>query len=220
MEKLKIEYLKKEDLKPYANNAKLHPAEQIEQIKESIKDVGFLDPIGIWKDNVIIEGHGRWLAVMEMDEIQEVPVIRLDMLSDKDRRGYIIAHNKIAMNTGFDEDLLSIELKDLVGEINLTNLGFSEFEVSMLTEDFMPEPYDNELANQYDNSTSYLLNDYIRDSELQQSRAKNRKNAFGLRGRQVLDNCINAKQRQLRRIQKGMARIKHHLPRSGLRRGK
>ena len=128
MEKLKIEYLKKEDLKPYANNAKLHPAEQIEQIKESIKDVGFLDPIGIWKDNVIIEGHGRWLAVMEMDDIEDVPVIRIDHLTDEQRREYALVHNKLTMNTEFDKDLLAIELENILN-IDMTQFGF-DFELT------------------------------------------------------------------------------------------
>lgn len=66
---LKIEYLPKEELKPYAGNAKLHPAEQVEQIKNIIKDFGFNDPIAIWGDNEIVEGHGRLLAAMEMPEI-------------------------------------------------------------------------------------------------------------------------------------------------------
>ena len=74
---LKIEYMKTKDLKPYANNAKIHTAEQIEQIKNSIKEFGMNDPIAIWKNNEIIEGHGRLIACSELG-IDEVPVIRLD----------------------------------------------------------------------------------------------------------------------------------------------
>lgn len=83
MKTLKIEYLPKEELKAYCNNAKIHTAEQVEQIKNSIKEFGFNDPIAIWHDNEIIEGHGRLLAAMEMDEITTLPVIRLDNLTDK-----------------------------------------------------------------------------------------------------------------------------------------
>lgn len=83
---MKIEYLSKEELKPYANNAKVHTAEQIEQIKSSIEQFGFNDPIAVWHDNEIIEGHGRLLAVMEMDEIDTVPVIRLDNQMSSDVR--------------------------------------------------------------------------------------------------------------------------------------
>lgn len=79
---LKIEYFNKEELRPYANNAKVHTAEQVEQIKKSIREFGFNDPIAVWHENEIIEGHGRLLAAMEMDEIETVPVIRLDGLTD------------------------------------------------------------------------------------------------------------------------------------------
>lgn len=118
---LKIEYLPKEELKPYANNAKIHTAEQIEQIKSSIEQFGFNDPISIWHDNEIIEGHGRLLAVMEMDDVESVPVIRLDNLSDEERRAYMLAHNQLTMNTGFDFALLEEELENL--EIDMSEFG-------------------------------------------------------------------------------------------------
>ena len=120
---LKIEYLNKEELKPYANNAKLHPAEQVEQIKNSIREFGFNDPIAIWHDNEIIEGHGRLLAVMEMPEIEKVPVIRLDDLTDEQRRAYTLVHNKLTMNTDFDIDIVNIELGDIL-DIDMTQYGF------------------------------------------------------------------------------------------------
>ena len=119
---LKIEYLNKEELKPYANNAKIHTAEQVEQIKNSIKEFGFNDPIAIWHDNQIIEGHGRLLAVMEMPEIEKVPVIRLDDLTDEQRRAYMLVHNKLTMNTGFDVNLLNSELEELI-DCNLEQYG-------------------------------------------------------------------------------------------------
>ena len=121
--KLKIEYLNKEELKPYANNAKLHPAEQIEQIKESIKDFGFNDPIAVWHDNEVIEGHGRLLAVMEMPEITEVPVIRLDELTDEERRAYMLVHNKLTMNSNFDFAVLDLELEGI--DLDMEKFGFA-----------------------------------------------------------------------------------------------
>lgn len=124
---LKIEYLSKEELKPYAGNAKIHTAEQIEQIKASIREFGFNDPIAIWHDNEIIEGHGRLLAVMEMEDFNEVPVIRLDNLSDEERRAYMLAHNKLTMNTGFDFATLADELDRI--QIDMSRFGF-------YTEDF------------------------------------------------------------------------------------
>ena len=118
--KLKIEYVPIEDLKPYANNAKVHTAEQIEQIKESIKDFGFNDPIAIWGNNEIIEGHGRLIAAIEMG-LKTLPVIRLDGLTDQQRKAYILVHNKLTMDTGFNYDLLMEELEDL---FDMSKFGF------------------------------------------------------------------------------------------------
>lgn len=123
---LKIEYLKKEELRPYANNAKIHTAEQIEQIKRSIREFGFNDPIAVWRDNEIIEGHGRLLAVMEMDEIENIPIIRLENLDDEQRRAYMLAHNKINMNTDFDLELLAEELADI--DLDMSEFGFEVYE--------------------------------------------------------------------------------------------
>lgn len=147
--KLQVEYVPKENLKTYANNAKLHTAEQVEGIKKSIAKFGFNDPIAVWKDDVIIEGHGRLLAAMEMEEVKDVPIIRLDNLSDKERKAYVIAHNKLALNTGFDNDLLGEELKDIIDDFDMTDFGFGDFELTMLTEDFEPEPFDEEEIADY-----------------------------------------------------------------------
>lgn len=107
--KLKIEYIPIEELKTYENNAKLHPAEQVEQIKKSIEQFGMNDPIAVWKDNVIIEGHGRLIACNELG-FTEVPIIRLDSLTDEQRRAYTLVHNKLTMNTNFDFMQLDMEL--------------------------------------------------------------------------------------------------------------
>ena len=130
---LKIEYLSKEELKPYVNNAKVHTAEQVEQIKKSIREFGFNDPIAIWHDNEIIEGHGRLLAIMEMPEIAEVPVIRLDGLTDEQRKAYTLVHNKLTMNTGFDMDMLNLELEEII-DIDMSEFGF-ELEEELLQEE-------------------------------------------------------------------------------------
>lgn len=145
--KLEIEYVPKEKLKTYANNAKVHTAEQIESIKKSIEKFGFNDPIAIWKNDEIIEGHGRLLAAMEMEEVKEVPIIRLDGLTDKQRKAYIIAHNKLTLNTQFDNDILGEELKEILPDFDMTDFGFGDFEIALLTEDFEPEPFnDDEIA--------------------------------------------------------------------------
>lgn len=135
--KIKVEYIPKTDLKAYAGNAKLHPAEQIEQIKSSIEQFGFNDPIAVWKDNEIIEGHGRFMAVMEMDDIDTVPIIRLDDMTDEQRRAYMLVHNKLTMNTDFDFELLELEL-DSIDDIDMSEFGFEFNDVTggeVLTDD-------------------------------------------------------------------------------------
>ena len=146
---LKIEYLNKEELKPYANNAKIHTGEQVEQIKKSIEQFGFNDPIAIWHDNEIIEGHGRLLAVMEMDDIEQVPVIRLDDLTDEQRKAYMLVHNKLTMNTDFDIDILNLELEDIV-DIDMEQF---DFDISI---DEEPETKEREDIN-YHESISVVI---------------------------------------------------------------
>lgn len=131
MEELRIEYLPVDSLKPYERNAKLHPAEQVAQIKRSIEDNGMNDPIGIWgKDNTIVEGHGRWLACKELG-MQTVPVIRLDHMTDAQRKEYALIHNQTTMNSGLDLDILNMELADLPD----FDAGFYGFEIDAFVED-------------------------------------------------------------------------------------
>lgn len=121
---LKIEYLPISELKAYVNNAKEHPAEQVEQIKKSIIEFGMNDPIAVWKDNEIIEGHGRLLACAELGEPYDVvPVIRLDHLTDEERKAYALVHNKLTMNSDFNMDLLNMELEELK-ELDMEQFGF------------------------------------------------------------------------------------------------
>lgn len=121
MQKLKVEYLPIGSIKPYAGNAKLHPQEQVEQIKRSIEAFGFNDPVATWNGE-IVEGHGRVLAAQELG-IEKLPVIKLDGLTDEQRRGYILAHNKLTMNSGFDPELLAVELENLP-ELDMEQFGF------------------------------------------------------------------------------------------------
>lgn len=119
---LKIETIPIGELNPYENNAKLHPQEQIDQIVRSMQEFGNNDPIAIDENNRIIEGHGRLLALRQMGET-EVPVIRLKHLTDEQKRAYILIHNQLTLNTGFDEELLRIELENIV-DIDMTEYGF------------------------------------------------------------------------------------------------
>lgn len=133
MQKLKIEYEKAENLRPYKNNAKVHTKEQIEQIEESIRQFGMNDPIAVWKDNEIIEGHGRLMACLNLG-MAKVPVIRLDSLTDEQRRAYMNIHNQLTMNTGFDVDLLAAEL----GRIENIDMSMFSFNI----DDFVPDQHE------------------------------------------------------------------------------
>ena len=140
MDKLKIEYVDINSIKPYKNNAKQHPKEQIEQIKKSIEQFGMDDPIGIWKDE-IVEGHGRLIACKELGYI-EVPIIRLDHLTDEERKAYTLAHNKLTMNSDFDIDILNQELQS-IENIDMEDFGF-DIDLDMeqeqeIVEDEVPE---------------------------------------------------------------------------------
>lgn len=130
---LKIEYVDINTIKPYENNAKLHPKEQIEQIKKSIDEFGMNDPIAVW-NNEIVEGHGRLIACQELG-INEVPIIRLDNLTNEERKAYTLVHNKLTMNSDFDLDMLEEELEDI--DINMEDFGFLKMEEVNLDDFFV-----------------------------------------------------------------------------------
>ena len=120
------------DLVPYESNSRTHSEEQIIQIVDSIQEFGFTNPILIGEDNKIIAGHGRVMAAKSMG-MEEVPTIELSHLSEDQQRAYVIADNKLALNAGWDEELLAIELDSLKEsgfDVSLT--GFSEEEMSAL----------------------------------------------------------------------------------------
>lgn len=121
---MQVEYIKLESIKPYKNNSKKHPQEQIEQIKKSIKDLGFNDPIGIDENNTIIEGHGRFIALHQLG-YKEAPCIRITGLTEQQKKAYILVHNKLTMNTGFDMETLEKEIE----QIKSIDLGVYDFEV-------------------------------------------------------------------------------------------
>lgn len=121
---LKVEYLDIDKLKMYENNAKLHQDEDINAIKKSIELFGFDDPIGIWSDeNVIVEGHGRLIAAKKL-KMKKVPVIRLDHLSDEERKAYALAHNKITELSEWENEILNLELDDLSTIFDMSEFGF------------------------------------------------------------------------------------------------
>ena len=120
---MKIEQIKIEDLKPYERNARKHEAADVAAIVKSIEAFGFNDPVGVWgPQNVIVEGHGRVMAAKQLG-MTEVPCIRLDNLTDEQRRAYALAHNKTAELSTWDAELLPLELEDLP-TIDMAGFGF------------------------------------------------------------------------------------------------
>lgn len=118
---IKVEYVPIDSIKPYEGNAKEHPQDQIEQIKQSIKEFGFNDPCAIWNGE-IVEGHGRYEAAKQLG-YAEIPVIRLDDLTDEQRRAYGLIHNQLTMNSGFDAEALEAELAS-ISDIDMSVYAF------------------------------------------------------------------------------------------------
>jgi hypothetical protein len=132
IEKSLIEMLEIGKIKPSEKNAKEHTDEQIEQLRASIRQFGFRDPIGVDAEGLIIEGHGRYMAAVA-EGLTEVPVIRLTHLSDKEREAYAIAHNQTQLRSGFELPILREELNRLeVSEGDFVALGFSDDDVHFL----------------------------------------------------------------------------------------
>lgn len=128
MPELEVREMAVADLVPYANNAKKHPKEQIDQIAESISEFGNCDPIAVWHNEdgeaEIVEGHGRVMALKQLG-IETAPVICLDHLSDEQRRAYTHVHNQTTLSSGFDEQALIEDMDNL--DMDWEALGFSEF---------------------------------------------------------------------------------------------
>lgn len=146
-----IELVSVNVLIPYVNNARTHDDAQIAQIAGSIKEFGFNNPVLIADDNSIIAGHGRVMAARKLG-MDSVPCVRLSHLSDSQRKAYILADNRIALNSDWDSNLLALELKELDAEgMDLSMLGFDADEINAILnpitetegltdEDEVPEP--------------------------------------------------------------------------------
>lgn len=157
---LTIEYVSIDTIKPYEKNAKLHPQEQVEQIKKSIESFGFNDPLALWH-NEIIEGHGRYLAAKEL-ELTELPVIKLDGLTDEQRRAYMLVHNQLTLNSGFDIDLLNEELKNIL-DFDMESFGFTvenpiESIEGVQEDEYIPQPPEEPITKTGDR---YILGNHI-----------------------------------------------------------
>lgn len=125
-------------LLPYARNSRTHSDEQVAQIAASIREFGFTNPVLVDGDNGIVAGHGRVMAAQQLG-LHHVPTINVDWMTDTQRRAYIIADNKLALNAGWDDEMLALELSEL-GELgfDLDLLGFNEDEMDGLLADEPP----------------------------------------------------------------------------------
>lgn len=129
---MNIEHVSVGELIPFAKNSRTHDDAQVAQIAASIKEFGFTNPILIDEQSGIIAGHGRLLAARKL-QLTEVPCIRLSHLSDAQKRAYVIADNKLALNAGWDDEMLALELGDLKDmEFDLSLTGFSTDEINAL----------------------------------------------------------------------------------------
>ncbi|MGH6653424.1 MAG: ParB/Srx family N-terminal domain-containing protein, partial [Sphingopyxis sp.] len=122
-------------LRPYARNARTHSKKQVKQIAASIQRFGFTNPVLVSDDGEIIAGHGR-VEAAKLLGLRKVPTLALSHLSDAERRAYVLADNKLALNAGWDKEILSIELQGLIDldfDVELT--GFSLAEVDLVLDE-------------------------------------------------------------------------------------
>lgn len=141
---LTVTYKRVDELIPYVNNARTHSDEQVTQIASSIKEFGFNNPILTDGENGVIAGHGRLLAAKKLG-LETVPTIELSGLSEAQKKAYILADNKIALNSGWDEELLKIELDDLqLQGIDLETVGFSDEEFQNIIPPVLAEDSDDD----------------------------------------------------------------------------
>ncbi len=160
MEKLQVVYRKVEDLIPYARNARTHSEEQVTRLASSIKEFGFTNPILLDGENGVIAGHGRLLASKKLG-LKEVPCIELKNLTETQKRAYILADNRLALDAGWDNEMLALELGDLKDAgVNLELTGFPDEELDELLatptesadgdEDEAPEPQEDPVSKRGD----------------------------------------------------------------------
>lgn len=132
-----------DELKPYENNARLHPQDQIDKITNSIREFGFITPVIIDENNTILVGHGRTKAAKEAG-LDKVPYRRITNLTEEQKRAYILADNKLSDIAEWDEELLKIELENI--SLDMTAFGFEEFNIDIdegdaeIIEDEVPKP--------------------------------------------------------------------------------
>ena len=129
---LAINYKETKEIIPYINNSRTHSESQVQQVASSIKEFGFTNPILIDQDGGIIAGHGRLLAAQLLN-LKTVPTITIEGLTEFQKKAYVIADNKLAMNSGWNEELLRLEIEALQEiDFNINVIGFDDGELATL----------------------------------------------------------------------------------------
>ncbi len=163
--KMKIQEIEIEKLIPYARNSRIHSDEQVAQIAASIKEFGWTNPILVDGEAGIIAGHGRLAAARKLG-LKKIPVIELSHLSPTQKKALIIADNKLALNAGWDNDLLSLEIEELNLEgFDIELLGFNKTEIDKLFENENDDEKIKEISD--DGNRNLLLIETISEIELQ-----------------------------------------------------
>ena len=161
----KIEQVPLEELKAYEGNSRTHTNDQIRQVADSIKEFGFTNPILIDDEGTIIAGHGRWAAAKKLN-LEKVPCIKLGHLNEAQRRAYVIADNKLALNASWDEAKLKEEIEAIIdSDLNTGLTGFNERELDKLLhekkEEEEPEvDFSKELLLSHNYIVLYFDNDF------------------------------------------------------------
>lgn len=162
-----VELLDTDLLIPYVNNARTHPEEQVTQIASSIKEFGFNQPILIDKDNGVIAGHGRLMAAKKL-EMEQVPCIRLEHLTEAQKKAYILADNRIALNSSWDFELLKMEVEDIQENFDLKDFGFNREELEGLLGEF---EHDIDVIDEINESVNFIVKcDNIAQKEIIKTR--------------------------------------------------
>jgi ParB-like chromosome segregation protein Spo0J len=174
---LEVAYVATTDLIPYANNPRTHSDQQVAQVAASIQEFGFNNPILIDEHNSIIAGHGRLAAAQKLD-MNTVPTILLEGLSEAQRKAYVIADNKLTENGGWDYDLLAVEIERLAElDIDLTLTGMDEIELAKM----LDEPQEH-IVQEVDYAESFSVVVECGD-ESEQEKIFNRLNSEGYKCR-------------------------------------
>jgi ParB-like chromosome segregation protein Spo0J len=147
-----IELVDIDDLQPWGKNARVHSPKQVRQLARAIEKLGFINPVLIDADNRMLAGHGR-VAAAKLLRLCSVPCLRVENMTPAQKRAYVLADNKLALNASWDEQVLAEELQDLIsmdGEFDIELTGFSIPEIDGLIEGLHPEeagdPVDDKFA--------------------------------------------------------------------------